>query len=100
MKASHKRLKVVLALGVRNFGLASIALELVEFPLFDNFFSNLVAFQDLDVFSDFLLCSTPLPSPNPSTSLSLTPSRLGVSLFGSIVIFSIKISGAVILLKP
>ena len=56
MKASHKRLNVVLVLGVRNFGPASIVLKLVEFPLFDNFFFNLAKFQDLDIFSlfDFL----------------------------------------------
>ena len=52
-KASCKRLKAVLALEVRNFGLASVAPKLVEFLLFDDFFSNLAKFQDLDVFSLF-----------------------------------------------
>ena len=91
VKANHKRLKAVLALGVRNFGPSSVASKLVEFPLFDNFFPDLAEFQDLDVFSpfdfldldnfqnldvfslfdfiDFLACSTPFPlTPNPSTS--------------------------------
>ena len=56
MKANRKWLKAVLVLGVRNFGLSSVALELVEFPLFDYFFSNLAEFRYLDVFSlfDFL----------------------------------------------
>ena len=53
MKASHKQLKAVLVLGVRNFGPTSIASKLVEFPFFDNFFPNLAKFQDLDVFSLF-----------------------------------------------
>ena len=44
MKASHKRLKAILALKVQNFGLAFIALKLVEFPFFDNFFSDLAKF--------------------------------------------------------
>ena len=76
VKASHKRLKAVLALEVKNFGLFSVVLKLVKFPLFDNFFPNLAKFQTLDVFSlfdfpdlddfsEFLACSTPFsPIPN------------------------------------
>ena len=44
MKASRKRLKAVLALGVRNFGLAFVTSKLVEFLLFDNFFPHLAKF--------------------------------------------------------
>ena len=44
MKANHKRLKIVLMLGVRNFGPASVTLKLVKFPLFDNFYPNLAKF--------------------------------------------------------
>ena len=77
--------------GVRNFGPSFIALELVEFTLFDNFFPDLAEFQDLDVFlffdfpdlnnfqdldifslfdfPDFLACSTLFPlTPYLSTS--------------------------------
>ena len=56
MKASRKRLKAVLALGVKNSGLSSVVLKLVEFSFFDNFFPDLAKFQDLDIFSlfDFL----------------------------------------------
>ena len=53
VKANCKRLKVVLASGVRNFGLSSVASKLIEFPLFDNFFPDLAKFQDLDVFLPF-----------------------------------------------
>ena len=44
MKVNYKRLKVVLVLGVRNFGLVSIALKLSKFPLFNNFFLDLADF--------------------------------------------------------
>ena len=68
MKASRKRLKVVLVSKIKNFGLAFIASKLVGFSLFDNFFLDLAKFQDLDIFSlfdfldlnhflDFLVCS-------------------------------------------
>ena len=82
VKANYKRLKAVLALGVKNFGLSSVMSELVKFPLFDGFFLDLAKFQDLDIFllfdfldlnnfPDFLACFTPfLPTPNSSTSLS------------------------------
>ena len=88
MKANHKQLKAVLVSGVRNFDLSFVVSKLIEFPLFDNFFSDLAKFRDLDIFSlfdfldlddfrgldifpDFLACFTPfLPTPNPSTSLS------------------------------
>ena len=73
MKANRKRLKTVLASEVKNISPSFIALELVEFPLFDDFFLDLAKFQDLDVFSlfdfsnlnnffDFLVYSTPFLS--------------------------------------
>ena len=88
IKASHKWLKVVLASGVKNFGPIFVALKLVEFPFFDNFFPDLAKFRDLDVFllfdfsdldnfpdldnfSDFLAYFILfLPTPNSLTSLS------------------------------
>ena len=56
MKASHKWLKAVLVLGVKNFGLTFVALKLVKLLLFDNFFLYIAKFRDLDVFLlfDFL----------------------------------------------
>ena len=131
VKASYKQLKAVLVLGVRNFGLVFVALKLVEFPLFDNFFSDLAGFQDLDVFLlfdffdldsffDFLACFTPFP-PTPNLLISPLPLfflktgllllfllkadlpllfLLKAGLLSDPVIFSIKVSGAVILLKP
>ena len=92
VKISRKRLKAVLASGVRNFSSTSVASKLVEFPIFDIFFLDLAKFRDLDVFSlfnfldldnfphldnfrdldvfpNFLVCSTPfLLIPNPLTS--------------------------------
>ena len=112
MKASHKRLKAILASGVRNFGLSSVALKLVKFPLFDNFFLDLAEFQELDVFllfdffdldnfPDFLVCFTLFPPiPNLSTLLSPTSSHLGVDFSDDTVVFSINISEDAILLKP
>ena len=38
MKANHKRLKVDLASGIKKLGPVSVAPELGEFPLFDEFF--------------------------------------------------------------
>ena len=89
MKANRKWLKAVLALGVRNFGPSSVASELIEFSVFDNFFPDLAEFQDLDVFSpfdfsdlnnfslfdfpNFLACSTPFP-PIPNLLTSSSPS--------------------------
>ena len=48
IKASHKRLKAVLVLGVKKLGLAFVALKLDEFSLFDSF--SLFDFLDLDNF--------------------------------------------------
>ena len=64
MKANRKQLKADLALGVRKLSLAFIVPKLDEFPLFDEFFSDLADFWDLDVFwpfdfPNFLACSTP-----------------------------------------
>ena len=53
IKTSHKQLKIVLALEVRNFGLAFIMPKLGKFPFFHNFFPNLAKAKDLDVFSLF-----------------------------------------------
>ena len=126
IKTRRKWLKVVLALGVRNFGPSFVVSKLVEFPLFDDFFLDLANFpdldnfQDLDVFPDFLAYSTPfLLIPNLSTLpfpsffpkailllLFLLKANLlllfllGTSLLGDLVIFSIEISRAAILLKP
>ena len=114
IKASHKWLKVVLKLGVRNLGLASITSKLDEFLLFDNFFLNLAKFWDLDVFLifdilDFLACfillllisnllTSLLLSFLPKTSqLLLFLSR--TSLSDNLVIFNIKVNRAIILLK-
>ena len=84
MKASRKRLKAVLASGVRNFDPTFVVSKLVEFSLFDNFFLDLAKFQDLNVFSlfdfpdldnfpDFLAYSIPFP-PTPNLLISLLPS--------------------------
>ena len=100
MKASRKQLKTVQTSGVRNFCPASIASKLVKFPLFNNFFLDLAKFRDLNVFSDFLACSTPPTTPNSLTSPSSTPSYSKINLFGDTVVFSIKVSRAIILLKP
>ena len=125
VKASHKRLKAVLASGVRNFGLFFVALKLVEFLLFDNFFLDLAKFQDLDIFSlfdfpdldnfslfdfldldNFLVFNNFLhfsidssPFSMPSTSLAVS-TLLATSTSNDTVVFSIDVSGAAILLKP
>ena len=70
--------------GVKKFGPASVALKLVEFPLFDDFFLDLAKFWDLDIFllfyffdlnnfPDFLACFIPF-SPTPNLSTLLLPS--------------------------
>ena len=104
MKANYKRLKTVLASGVRNFGLSSVALKLIEFPLFDNFFPDLAKFWDLDVFSlfdfpdlnnfrdldvfpDFLACSTPFP---PILTLSTLPLPLFFLEIGLLLLFLLE----------
>ena len=53
MKASYKLLKAALALRVRKLGPFSLISKLDEFPLFDNFFSDLANFWNLDNFSSF-----------------------------------------------
>ena len=111
-KASCKRLKADLTLGVRKLGSDSVAPKLGEFPLFDEFFPDLANFWDLHVFwpldfLDFLVCSIP-PLPNSSTSLlpfffheaGLLPScLLRADLLDNPVIFNIEVSGTAILLK-
>ena len=126
MNVNRKRLKADLALGVRKFGLVSLASKLGEFPLFGGFFDfSPLDFPDLDDFRDladfwpfdfpdFLACST--PPLNPSTSLlpSFLPEAGLLSLFlleadllpsfllgaSLLVVFNIEVSGAAILLKP
>ena len=106
IKASRKWLKVILALGVRNFDRSSVALKLVEFPLFDNFFLNLAKFWDLDIFLlsdfpnldyflDFLICSTSF-----SLTLNLLTSLLS-SFFleaGLLLLFLLKANLLLLLL--
>ena len=104
IKASHKRLKVVLASKVRNFGSAFIAPKLDEFSFFDNFFLDLADFRNLDnflpfEFLDFLVISLLPLTLNLSTLLSPTFSCSGVNFSSNIVVFSIEVSGATILLK-
>ena len=110
MKANRKRLKAVLASGVKKFGPAFLALKLDEFPLFDGFLDladflpfeipDLGNFRPFDDFPDFLASSPPPPStPNPMIS----PSPFFTSdpdTSGDPVVFSIEMSGAAILLKP
>ena len=102
MKASRKQLKAFLAPRVRKLGLASVALKLVEFPLFGKLFPNLADFWDLDKFwlFDFLdfLINLP-PTSNPTTSPLPFPTS-GSNKSSDPVVFSIEVSGAVILLKP
>ena len=100
IKASCKQLKTILVLGVGNFGLAFVSLKLGKFSLFDNFFSNLTNFQNLNNFLDFLKIFLSLLIPNLLTLLLPTPSHLGVNLSSNTVIFSIKMSGLAILLNP
>ena len=120
MKASHKRLKAVLALGVRNFGPSSITSKLVEFPLFDNFFFDLAKFQDLDVFllfdfldldnfwdlddfpvfDNFSHFSINLSLLSMSPTSSVVSTSLATSTCNDTVVFSIDVSDAAILLKP
>ena len=131
IKTSRKQLKAILLSKVRNFGPTSIALKLVKFLIFDDFFSNLAEFQDLDVlllfdfpdlnnFLDFLACFipfsltlnlliSPLPLFFPETSLlllfllktDLLPLfLLKAGLLSDPIVFSIKVSKAIILLKP
>ena len=119
IKANRKRLKAILALGVRKLGPASVAPKLGEFPLFGKFFPDLTNFRDLDVFwpfdfPDFLACSTPPLNPSTSPSPSFLPEAGLLSSFlleanllplfllgaGSLVVFNIEVSEAAILLKP
>ena len=44
VKTSHKQLKAVLMLKIRNFGSASIIPKLVDFLFFDKFFPDLAEF--------------------------------------------------------
>ena len=100
---------------IRNFGLASIVLKLSKFPLFNNFFHDIVDFWDLDNFLPFkfldldkfwlfnffnflAIFSLPL-IPNLLTSSLPTPNHLRIDLFNSTIVFNIKISRAVIIVK-
>ena len=53
MKDNYKQLKTVLILGIKKLGLFFLALNLGKFPLFNNFFPDLVNFWDLNNFSLF-----------------------------------------------
>ena len=111
MKVSHKQLKVILMLEVRNFGLSSVVSKLVEFPLFDDFIPDLAKFQDLNIFSlfhfpnlnnfpNFLACFTLfLLTPNLLILLLPTFGRLKIDFSNCTVVFTIKMSRAAILLK-
>ena len=73
----------MIALGIKNFGLASVLPKLIKFSFFHKFFSNLAKFLNLDVFFlfdfsdlknflDFLVYSTLfLLIPNLSTLIVL-----------------------------
>ena len=130
VKASHKRLKSVLASGVRKLSLASVVSKLGEFPFFDYFFDfspfdffDLNNFRDLADFwyfnfPDFLACSISLPSNWSTSLLSLFLPKasllllflleadllllflLGAGSSGYSVVFNIEISETAILLKP
>ena len=52
IKANHKQLKTILALGVRKLSPFFLVLKLSKFPFFDNFFPDLAGFRDLDNFWD------------------------------------------------
>ena len=107
-------LKIIPASMVRNFGPSSVALKLVEFPFFDDFFLDLAKFQDLDVFSlfDFLDLDNfrvfdnfphfSIDSSLPLTLLTLltASTSLAISTCDDTVVFSIDVNGADILLKP
>ena len=113
MKASRKRLKAVLALGVKKFGPASVASKLGEFLFFDEFLDLadflLFDFPDLDNFLDldnfpvfdnflyFLINSPPLSMPPTSSAISIS---LAASTYNDTVVFSIDVSSVAILLKP
>ena len=56
MKASYKRLKVVLASKIHKLDLSFLASKFGEFLFYDNFFSNLAKFWDLNNF--FVFSST------------------------------------------
>ena len=106
IKASHKRLKVALALGVKKLGPAFVALKLGEFPLFDSFFDfspfNLDDFQDLAIVWPFDLLIFGSTCFDLSLDLSpppISPTSLAASTCDDMVVFSIDVSGVAILLK-
>ena len=114
MKANRKWLKAVLVSGVKKLGLFFLASKLSKFPFFDNSFSNLANFWDLDnflVFDDFWDLNNFLIYNNfPYFSIDLLPpSMLPTSLAANIslatstcddrVVFSIDVSNMAILLK-
>ena len=103
VKVSHKWLKAALVLGIKKLSSLSLVLKLGKFPLFDKFFPDLADFRNLDNFwlfdfPDFLAISTPL---TPLLLLSSpTSSLLEIDISDGATVFSIEVSGAVILLKP
>ena len=113
VKVNHKRLKAVLVLRVKNFGLAFIILKLVEFPLFDDSFSDLAEFRNFLTYS-ILFPLIPNLSTSSLSSFFLEASLLlsflleddllllfllRVDLSGDPIVFNIKVNGAAILLK-
>ena len=104
VKNSCKRLKVVLALGVKKLASTFLSLTLNKFSLFNKFldlgvFQDLDNFWDLDNFSDFLTSFLLLLVLN----LIIKPLLLfflKTSLSANLVVFNIEISEATILLNP
>ena len=96
IKVNCKQLKAVLALKVKKLSLLILVLKLDKFPLFDNFYSDLADFRDLNnfpVFDNFLHFSI-------NSSPPLTPPvLLATSIYDHIVVFSIDVSGTAIILK-
>ena len=102
MKVNHKWLKVVLALEVKKLSLFYLVLKFGKFHLFDNFFLDLANFWDLDnflVFNNFLHFSINSSLFSMLLTSLVASILLVISTCNETVVFSIDVSGAVILLK-
>ena len=107
MKASHKRLKVILALGVRKLDPFSLILKLDEFPLFDDFFPDLADFWELDNFWSFnnfsifssMNFSIDLPPSSIIPILLVANTLFVANTRDDTIVFNINVSGVAILLK-